>query len=365
MTLNAQDQSAKDLIVRDALETIFANGSIPSDLVVGPLETHDFSYCISLIFRTPDLPYGAYIKIPKADLYRKNTKSILPLTDEDRELARQEYRSLSYINRTWHKVENGARYVSPIAFMERHNAVITERIHGTDFTRILRREALHPRYRETRAACPTRRHISAIGVSLRSFHDGDRRNSVFTGSHVGEKMRHYLSVLHSVSAARDRTVNLIEDTLRPVSAYKTEVDETNTLKGLDVRNVIADSQGSTVLVDPGRMKRSVPQEDLARFIVTCRILYWGSPALFLRMTPSCSYEQSFLSAYYGSPPLTDDPVTSILILKELLKHWQLAHVALQLKEWPNLLKGFLRDSYVNPFYKITCEKECRHLRAII
>jgi len=90
--------------------------------------------------------------------------------------------------------------------------------------------------------------------------------------------------------------------------------------------------------------------DLARFIVTCRILYWGSILLFLRITPNPSYEESFLNSYYGNNkrPLK---VLSILIIKEFIKHWRMAHTVLEMKSWPSPIKNFLKKNYIDPFYK--------------
>jgi hypothetical protein len=125
---------------------------------------------------------------------------------------------------------------------------------------------------------------------------------------------------------------------------------TMTLKGLDLRNVLINKEGRVYLLDPGKMSEDIGEADLARFIVTCRILYWGGVLFFLRLTPEQSYEQRFIKGYYGSDKRSGT-LLRIMIIKELLKQWRWAHMNLRFKHWPKPLKQILEKAYINPFYR--------------
>jgi hypothetical protein len=143
---------------------------------------------------------------------------------------------------------------------------------------------------------------------------------------------------------------------------KLEVDTycANTLKGFDVRQVFIESGGAVYLLDPGKMKTDYVEMDLARFIVTCRILYWGSILFFLRMRPDASYEASLLKGYYGNN-MRFGKVLCLLTIKELLKHWRMAYTVLSFKRWPLVMQRFLKRTYIDPFYKWQINNELANL----
>lgn len=90
--------------------------------------------------------------------------------------------------------------------------------------------------------------------------------------------------------------------------------------------------------------------DLARFITTCRILYWGNILSFFRVIPNPSYEECFVKSYYRNNKRSNK-VLSLLIIKELLKHWRMAYIVTGLKSWPSPIKSLLKKVYIDPFYK--------------
>ena len=99
-----------------------------------------------------------------------------------------------------------------------------------------------------------------------------------------------------------------------------------------------------------RRKDGYREVDLARFVVTCKILYWGSSAILFHLTPSAEYEKSFLTAYRQSNGISEMAL-GVLIVKEVLKHWIMAHTSLEKRQWPWAYKMLLNKVYVNSFYK--------------
>jgi hypothetical protein len=119
---------------------------------------------------------------------------------------------------------------------------------------------------------------------------------------------------------------------------------------LDIRNILEGENGGLFILDPGKIKLDYQEADLARFLVTCKILYWGSLGLLWPMVPDISYEESFIRGYYGKRPMKTK-LLSLLTTKELFKHWYMAYVVLRLKPWPQGLKRIIKKVYIDRFYK--------------
>jgi hypothetical protein len=126
--------------------------------------------------------------------------------------------------------------------------------------------------------------------------------------------------------------------------------EVTTLKGIDIRNVLMGERDKLFLLDPGRMKRTCREADLARFIMTYRILYWGSGWFFLRLRPDLQGEEQFLQAYYSNSAPPSPKLLGIYLIKEQLKHWHTATESLRLRRWAKPLKGLIQSTYINPYY---------------
>jgi hypothetical protein len=320
-----------------------------------PLEMNDFSICFEISFHGNSAQRGIYVKIPKADLYKREKKTIMPLTHEDRQFATDEYRSLEKLSRLWQSDDINVMFLKPLGFISEYNAILTQKVDARALFRILRRWDLVRRVKSGKVDDPAHNILWRIGIALSRFHQVSPKESIFSVHSSLLKMERYCLQLQAFSVDRN-FLEALKSRFRTFKDFRVRTQVTNTLKGLDVRNVLSDKTGKVFMLDPGRMKKDYKQADLARFIVTCKILYWGTLAFFLGLSPMESYEKSFLHGYYGKEQRLDK-VLAILTVKELVKHWCLAHVALQLKRWPETLKNALRHSYINPFYKhqITAE----------
>jgi hypothetical protein len=105
----------------------------------GPLEIYCFSICFWVNVISHRGPRGVYVKIPKIILYKKENEKIMPLSDDDRELAEDEYRSLVHLSRYWRNDDIKVRFVKPLGFLKEYNAIITERFYARHFFEIYRR----------------------------------------------------------------------------------------------------------------------------------------------------------------------------------------------------------------------------------
>jgi len=329
---------------------ILPGGESDKDIRIGPLEINDFSICfwVEIHIANGRAKRSLYVKIPKADLYKKQKREILPLSDEDIKLAEDEYNSLVYLSRCWCNDNIGVRFVKPLGFMKEYNAIITERFYAKHFFKMFKRSNLKNIFNKRNDA--THHIMSRLGTALSIFHQTTIKECEFNVGGVLQKIQNICLQLKSFGIDQKFMYRIVS-TLERSNKLEITTHYTNTLKGFDVRQVFIDKDGAIFLLDPGKMKTDYKEMDLARFIVTCRILYWGSMLFFLRVAPNISYEESFIKSYYGHNNKRLKRVLGLLIIKELLKHWRMAHIALGLKQWPLLIKKILKKTYIDPFYK--------------
>ena len=138
--------------------------------------------------------------------------------------------------------------------------------------------------------------------------------------------------------------------LKSIADLEIEATEVPTLKGIDIRNVLMDEQDKLFLLDPGRMKRTCREADLARFLMTYRILYWGSWLFLLGLRPDIQAEEAFLDAYYSKTAPRSQKLLSYFLIKEQLKHWHTAIDSLRLLAWAMPIKRLIEATYINPYY---------------
>jgi hypothetical protein len=328
---------------------------------IGPLEFNNFSICFGVgAGKNTEVP-GVYVKIPKADLFLKSEKKILPLAEEDRRFGESEYEALVYLAQHWTADDLKIKFVKPLDYLSEFNAIVTERADGGDYFRFLRKADMLERFAGRRSGSAAAASLSRLGTALARFHKTAEKEESFPCDPVIAKILLCASRLNSSGLDS----GLLEDTIVAVETFRGSRPltlMTKTLKGLDVRNILIDRSENIFLLDPGRMKEDCREADLARFLVTLRILYWGSLRFFARLSPRQLYERSFLGGYYGPGEMPDQRLLILLTIKELLKHWHIAHVILRLKPWPAPLKNFLKRTYIDPFYKHQLRIEMARLK---
>jgi len=313
---------------------------------LGPLEVLDFSTCFSIEWQNGGRRRGIYVKIPKTEAQKK---VIWPLTAADRQMAEEEYRSLKLLEQYWQGSDLNVHFIKPLAFFPEYNAIVSERVYATDLFQNFRRFDLKQKWGPNSTANPMHDIMFRLGKALSRFHQPFRQPENFNWDNAAEKIRMICRQLFEMGASKNWWQE-IEQIIQTKNIVSAPTYITNTIKGLDIRNMLIDLNGVVFLLDPGRLRMKYQEEDLARFIVTCRILYWGSPWFFLNLTPHKSFEGSFLKGYYDA----QKPSTLLIdmfILKELLKHWRMAYVVLRQKRWPKSLKFFLKHTYIDPCYE--------------
>lgn len=282
-----------------------------------------------------------FCKIPKADPGKEYK---LTPSKEDLQLGTNEYQSLNILGTLWRN-DCDSLFITPVAYIESHNAIITKRVEGDELYLSLRRLDTWGRI-----FSPLRKESEEIGYrigrSIALFHqmpvlhnDSPRRTPY-------EKMAYYLQIL---SRKKIRLENIQDKILALPSSSDEETKLVNTLKGLDIRNGLYRSDQSLVFLDPGRIKSDYAEADLGRFLATLRLLYWGSVRFGLQYMPQKGLERAVLEGYRSIRSVCDSRLR-LFLTKELLKHWVMAYVALDLKRYSYGTNAFMKQFYVDAFY---------------
>jgi len=329
--------------------TLAAEGQPYRVIECGPFEVNCFSICFWAALMGPTGRKEVYVKIPKVIFYEKEKEALGTLSDEDVRLAEDEYESLVYLSSHWDGADISVTFVKPLGFVREFNAIITERVMADHLFRQYRRSDLWGRLLGRVHTDPLPDAMSRLGETLGRFHKKSGGPVVCDVDSILGKIHGYMLELRGYgvdSACLDKIARRLNRSKRLKLTSRRAVN----LKGIDVRQVFVDQHSGLYLLDPGRMKDGFREVDLARFVVTCRILYWGTAAILFQLTPSSRYEESFLRAYAQVNDISETAL-GILILKELFKHWRMAHVSLEKKRWPRGNKVLLKKLYVDRFYK--------------
>ncbi|MEI6984492.1 MAG: hypothetical protein WCK65_00025 [Rhodospirillaceae bacterium] len=338
-------QRLVNCVIRDYMSATSSN------VVVGPLEIHDFSFCIGLEQRNEPQLSGIYIKLPKQDVSLSDIKDI---GDQDRIMASRECHSLERLETDWPDTF-GVSYVRLLGYLPEFNALITKRAFGQDFSVWLRGIDLALKFGYAR---DIERGIDALerfGRSLAQFHWTTRQPGHPDAPHpdanrLAVKLQSYTTALarHGVGPAALGRLSRLAAEPRLEQALRTQ-PLCDTLKGLDLRNIVIDDQGDLHLFDPGRLRPDSPFADFARFQATLKLLYWGRLSFFARLEPDRRFLDAVCRGYFG--PDGEPAGTRLHHLKECARMWLMAHTALALKPWPASLKFTLRRAYIDPFFQ--------------
>jgi len=111
----------------------------------GPLEILSFSNCFWISSNASQQRRGVYVKIPQIVFSKTDTQKIMPLSDDDRKLAEDEYQSLVHLSHCWKNDDIGVHFVKPLEFLRDYNAIITERFYADHFFELFRKVDLRER----------------------------------------------------------------------------------------------------------------------------------------------------------------------------------------------------------------------------
>ena len=321
---------------------------------IGPLAINYFSFVFSIGVLNSKSVQKVFVKIPKEDL-RRDSKAILPIGAADRHLAEAEMESLRTLADQWHADDLGVSWVHLRAEIPDYNAIVTDAVDGDEAVMVFRRLDLRRRLGCTKDRDRLRAAMARLGAALGRFHSINSKATVFRVDQAIPKLERYCNEIDA--SVRNPVLKKVIQTLRKIGRKEIAAVEVLTLKGIDIRNVLMGEQDRLFLLDPGRLKHACREADLARFIMTYRILYWGSKLFLLGLRPDVKAEQAFLEAYYSNAGPSTPQLLSFFLIKEQIKHWHTALDSLRLLPWATPVKRVVAATYVNRYYTNQLTKE--------
>lgn len=343
----SDNRQVQEAIVRAVVERVARQQFDGTKVNVTPLVTNYFSFVFSLQIPGPNSLGKVFVKIPKKDL-RRGSNTILPITPADRIMAEDEVNSLQLLADEWAADDLGVSWVRLRTFIPQYNAIVTDAVDATDALGIFRRMDFCSRMGSKASRAWSRGAMARLAEALGRFHKRSTQSSVFFMRESLHKLESYCDEL-SVKA-RNEWPERVKRVLRSMADLKIPAVVVPTLKGIDIRNVLMDERERIFLLDPGRVKRTCREADLARFLMTYRILYWGSRLFLLGLRPDTEAEKAFLKIYYSNTAPGDSRLLSLYLIKEQLKHWHTAIDSLYLLPWSITMKRLVAAIYINPYY---------------
>ena len=321
----------------------------PAWTTVAPARRLFWSYVFPLERRSAAETEEFFAKIPVATFKKA---PLLPLTEADRAAGRAEWNSLNRLRAGWPDPPSGIRIVEPFRFVEDMNVIVLRRVEGVHLHELMRADDCRSRILGRKRSPKLTGLIEALGVDLARFHDRTLAEGVFPAEPYKAKLERYVEELRSfgTSVRFEPFIGRLDSRADAV----TECRVATTLKGLEIGNILVACDGAAHLFDPGPAKVDVPEADLARLVVGCRILYWGTICFALLDGPAPHYADRLLAAYH-SVRKTDHRVYELCLAKEILKIWRMCHRALAEKPWPATVKRLAARQYVDRFFARSIE----------
>jgi len=261
------------------------------------------------------------------------------------------------LSKSWTS-EFGVTFIKTLGYIDEYNAIITERFFGDFFFKEFQKYDFKEKF-FNQASNPIHSAMFNFGQSLNSFHQKSVLDGVIKTNEALEKIQKNIIFLQKYDV-NNYSLECISKSLNKFAGTEYKTSIVKNLKGIDVRQILFDEYFQCCVMDPGKITKNFIEVDLARFIVTCRILYWGTFGILLKLKPNRRYEDNFMNGYKSSVSLSQEAL-KIMIIKEFFKHWKMAHISLERKKWPKLFKLLLRKLYVDSFYKHLISNELQKL----
>jgi len=312
------------------------------DFSFGKISFHHYSITFPCTLLKSGSEIRGYGKIPKSD---PSKRSVTQLNEADRVLAKNEYTSLEYLRDHWPGSKFGVNFATPLAFVESSNLLVTEELPGEHLHAQMRRRLLKKKLSfGSVGGDPLVPCFARIGKALGAFHREHRAPKNAIAASVADKLISTSKAIHrqtGIDLALVVNACIGEDVLEILNNTQAK-----TMKGFDIRNIIVDGRECINIIDPGKIKVDTALADVARFIVTIRLVFWGSWYCPLIVSEVDEYEDAFIDAWQSESGLATDGL-SILVIKEVLRYWLIGLDAAARYAPNTLLESALKKYYVN------------------
>jgi hypothetical protein len=283
-----------------------------------------------------------YVKIPKNDAISKDICTDIVNKDNHR-MALDEYNALLELNK-FYNTNSTINIVELIGFDEKFNAIITREFEG---------KPLHVlcRYKNSDI---TKDYITIVGEWLKSFHTNIpvmelNKNEIL--NHERHLLENTLDFLIKNCNNSNYIIGLKNTILKK---FDNEVDVLYpsfnfTLRGFEIRNFLVDCNDSLCFLDPTEMVVNCYLDDVARFIVSVDMLFWGTIDAIYKPYNN-EYKETFINAYFGRNAKMNSAL-SFHIVKWLLIRWKETYYILNRGRISKFAKPIITKYYVDYLFK--------------
>ncbi len=288
--------------------------------------------------RKPSLVYSfdteneeLFLKI-KRRLTLNNFDEIIK-NEELRNRGKDEYNSLNFLYNFAKQKNLPINFIKPIKYINEINGIVTKRIEGKDFWRVLKNKNISLDYKD--------QIMEKIGEGLSMLHEKTKEGE-------GEI---YLETKKTGNEKIDKKVKeIIEKSQGKKSPIAT------IMPGFDIRDVIFNKNNEIFFVDPGKIKKGITYGQIASFLVAIKIIYQGSLSLLFCETEN--YEKAFLKGYFKNKNYDKELLQALVLNKLISEYNSTAKKKIKRKKFLNipLLKNIIKKYYIDKFYFKEIEK---------
>jgi hypothetical protein len=310
----------------------------------GAVEVDYWSISYRLTFRDGSI----FIKIPKADMYEADILSILR-DPRARNSGEAEFEAFTKIHAIGDWPE-GCSTVRPLEYVPQFNAIVTEFFPSKDLFVQCRRASTVGRLTPGRNPEGVHASLARCGAWLRHFqraHDAHGQVAVRSDQLLSQMTLWSKDIERT--CIRPRFLKTVLEALR-ASRWSVTMPEARTCEGFEVRNIIVDGAGTVRLVDPGQLSWASGLEDVAHFLVSLTLLFWGTPSLWLGIPTAREYRRCFLRAWALQDAQVPERILAWFEMRELIRQWREAHLVVSRKPYPAAVRRCLGGIYVDPFF---------------
>jgi hypothetical protein len=268
------------------------------------------------------------VKFPKAKMGRGFTR-VPERTSEDIEVSRQERDAITALATTWQG--KSSSYIAPLFYDDQTGGLVYPVIAGKDLIELP--------YGQVKSLA------KSLGTDLASYHGAQQVTGAFP---VPATMQKVTSILDDLVATSGMSVGLMVmrflDGIRKTAGSSAAL--VPAIKGFELRNARLGLDRRLWLFDPGKLKTEPRETDIARFLVSCQMFFWGR-ARFVTDAPSGELDRAFLEAYSAENDY-DRVLLDLFVTREIMKNWLISIRVTELKRIPSWVKQALIRFYVNP-----------------
>jgi len=322
---------------------------------VSELDIDYWSFIFHVNWQEGDQERGIFVKIPRFNWHDDSIINAIrdPVAQN---MGRTGFQSLTMLFNLSQVLGEGVKPVRPIAYWKDYNAILTEKVPAGELYTVIRAVYSPHIVQIRRPVLILENLLQRLGAWIARFHaHGEKAQQTLldTREYAPEIESFWSGVIESCS--EPKRAEMLANRLSQIILRSAE-QIVPTVEGFEVRNILWDTSANQLyLVDPGVIKDRPRLEDLARFMVSLDVLYWGSMWFLFEYKASAALEHAFLQGYFRQG-VAPGAWLRFFKTRELLKQWSAAYEVLRAKKLPKGLSGLIRKLYIDRFYFREIEK---------